>query len=228
MAVIVERDERLRGSGTPLAAWALLAGGVTWFVGGGLHPKEDPPGVSLKEHLHVMYLNDSWYPSHALLLLGIALIAAALVSLSRAGTRNRRVQRATAFAAGAAAAATVAAFLHLVMAVEADRIAAHQATPVTDLQVVLEAVTAPVLGLAIATLAVLRASSSSLADRAAAVLGVVGGGAYGLAGGTFWFTDSLNALFPLAGCIGVWAVVTAVSVLRDRAPRAHTAPLVAH
>src|SRR5690349_9899956 len=35
------------------AGRGLAVGGALFFLGGMLHPHEDPPGVSLKEHLHV-------------------------------------------------------------------------------------------------------------------------------------------------------------------------------
>src|SRR5262249_34800813 len=63
--------------------WGLLVGGAFFFTGGSMHPKEDPPGVSLKEHLRVMYEDPVWYPSHTVLLIGMMLIAASLVVLAR-------------------------------------------------------------------------------------------------------------------------------------------------
>lgn len=205
----------------PAAAWSLVAGGALWFTLGNLHPKEDPPDVTLKEHLGIMYQNDAWYPSHAGLLLGIALIALGLIAVVRSGALQGAVHR-TAFAAAAATgAATGAMLLHLVMAVEADRIAAGEATPITDAQIVLEALTAPTAGVAIAVLAALGAATRTFGNRFAAAAGIVGGLAYALAGGTFWFTDALNPLFPFSGLIGVWALVTGASLLRQ-APRPTT------
>jgi len=53
-------EERVRARSHPIVAWALLAGGAIFFVGGAMHPKEDPPGVSLKEHLRIMYKDGNW------------------------------------------------------------------------------------------------------------------------------------------------------------------------
>lgn len=51
-----------------------------------------------------------------------------------------------------------------------------------------------------------------------AALGVVGGMAYGLAGGTFLFTDRLDFLFPFSSAIGLWAIATGIwLLLRSRA-----------
>jgi len=220
-------EECVRARSHPIVAWALLAGGAIFFVGGALHPKEDPPGVSLKEHLRVMYEDGNWYPGHALLFVGMALMAAALIALVRSGALTR--VRA-AYVAGVAAAITtslgaVAAFLHLIMATEADRIADGLSTPLNNLNLVVETIVTPAFGLSIATLAVLGARTGSIGNRTAAGLAVVGGTAWALAGATFVFTEALNPLFPLAGLLGAWAIVTAVSLLRrsgttDPAPHA--------
>lgn len=218
-------EEHVRGVSRPIIAWALLAGGAIFFVGGAMHPEEDPPGVSLKEHLRVMYNDGNWYPGHALLFVGMALMAAALVALVRSGALTRV---RTAYVAGVAAAVTsslgaVAAFLHLIMATEADRIAAGLSTPLTNLNFVVETIVTPAFGLSIAAFAVLGARTGSIGNRTAAGLAVVGGTGWALAGATFVFTDALNPLFPLAGFLGVWAIVTAVSLLR-RTRTTHPAP----
>jgi hypothetical protein len=56
MSSVAETESKLRGSRTsPMVAWGLLAGGVLLFVGGFMHPGEDPEGVTMKEHLHIMF-----------------------------------------------------------------------------------------------------------------------------------------------------------------------------
>ena len=64
-------------------------------------PEEDPPDVTLKEHLRVIYEDGNWYASHTLQLIGVVLVAAALVALARSGalTRIRNAQRAGVVAA---------------------------------------------------------------------------------------------------------------------------------
>lgn len=113
------------------------------------------------------------------------------------------------------------------MASEAGRIAAGQSTPLTDVNLVVETVGTPAFGLSIAALAVVGARTRVLGNGAAAVLGVIGGVAYALAAGTILLTDALNPLFPLAGLLGVWGVVTAVSLLRRRAATARDESLAA-
>lgn len=213
MPTVLETVGDVRARIPAAAGWSLMAGGALWLVAGRMHPKEDPPDVTLKEHLRIMYENDAWYPSHALLFLGIGLIALALVLVVRSRALQAPVHRAAVGAAGATGAATVAVLIHLLMAVDADRIAAGEATPITDVQIVLEAVTAPAAGVAIAVVALLGGATRTFGNRVAAAAGILGGLAYALAGGTFWFTDALDPLFPLAGLIGVWAAVTGASTL---------------
>jgi hypothetical protein len=209
---------RRSGRANPRIALALLAGGVAFFIGGSMHPGDDPPGLTLKEHLHLLYTDPAWYPSHAVLLVGMVLMAAALVALVRKGTlTDPRVQKVGAVAAGAAVLGALGMLLHLVEASEADRIAGHQTTPITDVQLVVESFTVPAFGFAIAALALVGASTRTLGNRVVAVLAVVGGIGYGLAGGTLLFTDALNFLFPAAGGIGLWAIAAGIGLLR-RAP----------
>jgi hypothetical protein len=112
-----------------------------------MHPKEDPPGVSVKEHLRVMFENSAWYPSRAVLLVGMALIAVSLVAVAQG-----------------------------------------------------------------------RSLTGTLGNPVAAVLGVVGGVGYGLAGATFLFSDRLNFLFPAASAIALWSIVAGTRLLlRGRA-----------
>ncbi len=204
----------------PLVAWGLVAGGVLFFAGGPLHPHEDPPGVGVKEHLRVMFEDPAWYPSHALLLVGTVLIAVSLVALVRGGSLSGvpRVHTVAVVAAAAAVLAAPATLLHLVAAVDADRIAAGRSTPLSDVQVVVETITVPVFGFAMAALAAVGAHTRTLGNRLTAVLGVLGGVGYGLAGATFLFTDALDPLFPAAAGIALWTVAAGVGILlRQRA-----------
>lgn len=205
---------------SPLVKWALVGGGAFFFVGGSMHPGEDPPGLSVKEHLQLLFSDSAWYPSHALFLVGMVLMAVALVALVRGGTLpTPRAQMVGAIAAVAAVLAAFGMLLHLVAASEADRIAAGQSTPITNVHVVVETITIPAFGFSIAALSVIGASTRTVGNRLIAVLGVVGGVAYGLAGGTFAFTDALNFLFPVASGIGLWAIAAGIGLLlRSRGP----------
>ena len=203
---------------SPLVAWGLLIGGTFFLVGGPMHPKQDPPGVSVKEHLRVMFEDPGWYASHVVLLVGTALIAVSLVALARGRTLAHvpRAHAATVIAAVAASLAAPGMLLHLVSASEADAIAAHDSTPLTDLQVIVETITVPAFGFSIAALALIGAATRTLGNPITAVLGFGGGVGYGLAGATFLFTDQLNFLFPAATGIALWAIAAGVGLLLRR------------
>lgn len=205
---------------TPPVAWGLLGGGAFFFVGGSMHPGDDPPGLSLKEHLHLLFQDPAWYPSHALLLAGMVLIAASLVALVRRGTLASvpRAQKVGTIAAVAAVLGALDMLLHLVVASEASSIAAGEGTPLTDVHVVAETISVPAFGFSIAALGVIGALTRTIGNRVTAVLAVVGGVTYGLAGATFAFTDRLNFLFPGGGVVGLWAIAAGIwMLLRSRA-----------
>jgi hypothetical protein len=217
MSTLSRSLERTRSPHVPLSTgWLLVAGGVLFFIGGSMHPKEDPPGVSLKEHLRVMYEDDLWFPGHTVFFVGMVLFAAALVVLVRSGGLRRvgRAQTAAAVAAVATSVAAAGSLLHLASGSEADEIASGSATPLTDVLMVAETIYAPAFGLSIAALALVGAMTRTVGNPIAAAFGVVGGLAYALAGGTFLLTDALDPLFPVSGAMAVWAVIVGVSALR--------------
>ncbi len=203
---------------SPLVGWGLLAGGAFFLAGGPMHPKEDPIGVSMKEHLRVMYEDSSWYTAHAVLLAGMVIIAASLVALarSRALAAVPRAQAAAVVAAVATAVAAPAMLLHLISAVDAGAIAAQRSTPISDVQGVVETIAVPAFGFGIAALAVIGAMTRTLGNPVTAVAGVVGGVGYGLAGATILFTDRLDFLFPAATGIALWTLFVGVGLLRRR------------
>src|SRR5918996_751407 len=121
MSSISESVTRARAAQAPaLVGWLLVLGGVLYFVGGSLHPKQDPEGVSLKEHLRVMYEDPAWFLSHSVFLAGMVLLAAALVLLERGGALRGvgRAHTAAVVAAVATTFATAGSLLHLVSGTE--------------------------------------------------------------------------------------------------------------
>lgn len=134
------QERTVTRSTSPLVGWGLLIGGAFFLAGGPMHPKEDPPGVSVKEHLQVMFEDPAWYPSHIVLLIGMALIAASLVALARGRSLSGvpRAHLAAVIATVAASLAVPGMLLHLVAATDADAIAVHQSTPITDVQVIVD------------------------------------------------------------------------------------------
>ena len=129
-----------------------------------------------------------------------------------------RAHKIAGVAAVAAVLASLDMVLHLVVATEADRIEAGLSTPLTDVHVIAETITVPLFGLSIAALAVVGAQTRTLGNALTAVLGVIGGVSYALAGATFLFTDALNFLFPMSSGIALWAIGVGVGLLlRSRA-----------
>jgi hypothetical protein len=64
MATMLETHEAAAARRAhPPIGWGLVIGGALFFVGGGMHPEQDPPDVTVKEHLHVMFEDSAWYPS---------------------------------------------------------------------------------------------------------------------------------------------------------------------
>jgi hypothetical protein len=191
-----------------LVGWGLLAGGVFFFAGGAMHPKDAPDGVSLNEYLRFMYEDPAWYPSQSVLFIGMALIAAALVALARgrslAGVRH--LQTVTVIAALTASLATVDHLLRLVSAVDADAIAAGRDTPITDVQLIMETITVPAFCLGIIALAIAGARTRALGNPLIAVPAVLGGVGYGLASATVLLNNPFDPLFPTAAGIALWAI----------------------
>jgi hypothetical protein len=138
----------------------------------------------------------------------MALIAASLVVLARGRSLADvpRVHTATVVAAITASLATVDSLLHLVSAVDADAIAAGRATPITDVQAIVQTVTVPAFCLSIIALAIIGARTRTLGNPLVAVLAVVGGIGYGLASATFLLTDRFDPLFPTAAGIALWTM----------------------
>lgn len=218
MTTVLDPDELLRTQIPAVVPWALIAGGALFFVGGAMHPEEDPQDVTLKEHLRVMYEDGNWYASHTLQFIGVALVAVALVALARSGAlaSSRQAQRASVVAAVGAVGWAFGSFLHLIAATEADEIAAGGSSPLTDALIAVETITVPVFCFGLVLLAVVGLRTGLVGNRTATACAVIGGVAYGVAGVTFAFTDALDPLFLLASFIGVWAVVTGVSLHRRR------------
>jgi hypothetical protein len=207
-----------------LTSSILVAGGVVFFAGGGMHPHEDPPDVTLKQHLLVMFRDPGWYPAHLVILAGMAITALGLVALVRGGGLDGvpRVRRVAVVAAAAACVSTPAMLLHLVAAVDADRIAAHRATPITDVTLVIETVTTPFFGLAMAALAVVGAATRTLGNPVTALICVLGGVGFALAGSTFLVTDLFDPLFPAASGIAVWTAAAGAGLLLRRLRLRHS------
>jgi hypothetical protein len=195
---------------TPPAA-TLAAAGLLLAAGGLMHPHADAE-AGYEQALAGMFGASAWTASHGLTLSAFLLVAVALAALLRAvgdgwAVRVRRAGWAVVAGAGLAA---VEAVPHLLASTEADALLRGDATPLTDLHAVLQAVATPAFGLAVAALALTTAGDRTLGNgRVAALAGVLGGLAYALAGPLMLLTEdpALSPLFAGAAPIAVWFVL---------------------
>jgi hypothetical protein len=197
-------------------SWYLAAGGALFLAGAALHPHEHIKGGTLQQQFHAMFSDSHWYPAHVLLLAGLAFLTAAVVGLARntpIGLRRRTVR----FAAFAAVVGTAAMVLHLFAALDDGHIVAGDRTPLLFTHAAVETLTVPLFGIAFALLAIAGAQSRVIGSPLVAVLGVVGGLGYALAGATAPFISTFTPLFDLVGLVGLWAAVAGgTAIVRRR------------
>lgn len=199
-----------------IISWYLVSGGSLFFAGVALHPHEHVEGGTLEEQFHAMFTDARWYPAHVLLLAGMALLAAALVGLARS-VPDGLSRRTTRFAAFAAVVGTAAMVLHLLAKLDDPNIVAGESTPLLFTHAGVETLTVPLVGIAFALLALAGGRSRALGSPAVAVLGVLGGLGYAVAGATAPFTSAFTPLFDLVGLVGVWAaIVGGMRIVRSR------------
>lgn len=194
----------------------LLVAGVAYFVGGGLHPKGGASDETKLEQLRVMFLDDRWYPSHALLLLSMACFAVGLIAIRRRGGLPHSVTRVLGAAAVIACIATAAMLLHLFAATQEAAIRDGDPTMLIRIHTWSETLVAPLFGLGIAALAVVGGLSRTLGNRVVLVFGLVGGLCYALAAATIAYTDRFDFLFAISSTIGVWAAAVGLLGLLRR------------
>lgn len=197
-----------------LGASLLVLGGVTYIVGGGLHPKGGASDETKLEQLRVMFLDDRWYTSHALLLLAMVSLTAGLLLVARAGGLPASVVRVLRPALAVALVATAAMVLHLLVATQEAGLRDGGTTFLVQVHTVAETVVVPLFGLAVVALAVVGGLTGALGNRLLLAMGVVGGTSYALAAATIAWTDRFDALFAVSALMGVWAIGTGVGLIR--------------
>ncbi|SFB85329.1 hypothetical protein SAMN04487968_10238 [Nocardioides terrae] len=189
-------------------AFALLAvGGVAFNIGGSTHPSDDGTG-SKTDQLHEMLVHHAWYSSHALLLVGFIGFAAGAWALR--GRGGPAVQRLTAAVSVVAVVSVAGMVVHTLEPLGASTLADGQPNLLSVVATLNETGVDAVWGFAFAALATVGGLTRSIGNPVTAVLGLVGGAAFALASGTIPFTDSFDALFPVSGLLGVWAIVIGV------------------
>jgi hypothetical protein len=191
--------------------WALVASAVTFVLGGLLHPDE-PPGVPEAEGLAAWIGSPLWVPSHTLILTGSILLVPGLIGLL-AGRPDLTAgaRRAGRVALVGAVVWVVESVPHLGAAAESAAAAAGDPTPILFSHMVLSLLAYPLVGLAVAALAVL--GGRTLTHPVFAALAVVGGVAWSLAP---WLVGPLavegaDVLFPLGILMATWFAAVGVS-----------------
>ncbi|MEO5709047.1 MAG: hypothetical protein ABIQ59_04415 [Nocardioidaceae bacterium] len=199
-----------------LISRSFLIGGALLLAGSALHPHEHVDNGTLEEQFHAMFTDPHWYPAHVLLLIGLAFMTVAVVGLARARPASLP-GRTTQFAATAVVVGTAAMVLHLIAKLDNPHIVAGENTPLLYAHAAVETVTVPMLGIAFAMLAAAGGRCRVLGNPFVAVLGIIGGLGYALAGVTAPFMATFTPLFDLVSLVGVWAVIVgAMQLVRGR------------
>ena len=194
----------------PLGGICLALGGVAFFAGGVSHPQPTIEGTKV-ETLHDMFVQPTWYPSHALLLASFVLFVIAVLLLRGKGDLDPRMRRVVNVASVLLVVGTLSMAVHLFDASGAESIADGQPALVYEVAKWNETIFSTLWGLGITTLAAVGGLTRTLGNRITMPLGVVGGVAWCLAAATVAFIDLFDPLFPIAGTlIPVWAVTAGV------------------
>lgn len=197
------RTARLGGS-------CLALGGVFFLAGGVTHPQPTIEGTKV-ETLYDMFIQPTWYSSHALLLVSFALFATAILLLHRRGDLGPGMRQATSVVRVLFVVGTLGMAVHLFDALGAESIADGQPALVYEVAKWNETIFSTLWGLGIITIAGVGGLTRTLGNRITMPFGVVGGVAWCLAAATVAFIDTFDPLFPVAGTlIPVWAVAAGV------------------
>lgn len=193
--------------------WVLIVGAVALFIGGILHPEEDP---ALSGHAaEAAWIGDPlWVPSHSLILLSSTLFALGLFGLLRSHPDLPTAARRAGWVTAAGAVLLVIENVpHLAAASESDAAAAGHSTPFLSTHMALSLVAFPVFGFALAAFAVL--SGRHLTHPALAIAAVIGGISWGLgpwAVGPLGL-EQLDVLFIIGMLMALWFAVVGIRAL---------------
>lgn len=200
--------------------WAMVGGGLSFFIGGLLHPQDYDPALSESANLAMLLDNPSWIPAHVLLVLASGLFAVGLAGLL--GHRPELpspARRAGWVAVAGAGAMVVESVPHTLATLDGTRAAAGQPTPIVSTHEALALLAYPLFGLGVVALVVL--GGRGLAHPAVGVMGVLGGLAWGFAPWGFGplGIEEAELLFLIGDVLlSAWVVVVgAVELARRRA-----------
>ena len=191
------------------------------IAGGRLHPSFDYSQPTFDLIVASPLFSGAWAPVHALILAGLILVTAGLSGLARGGLLSGAALRAAQVAVAGAALSALEMTFHLVAFIERDAAVADRPTPLIDIHQALQVPSHPLLGFAVATLAVLdfrrlRGSALDWPWRIATTIGALGGVAHGLAGPlTILARDArFGSLFAGAGPMALYLGLYALAASR--------------
>ncbi len=215
---------------TKVGAVSAITGAILLFVGTSLHPMEADPNDPVAAFTE--YAADSlWVASHLTQLLGVVLIVAALLTLTRLLTNDKRGGWSHLGSAFAIASLAIAAALQAVdgialkvmvnnwvAAPESEKMAIFQATiGVRQIEVGLASMFSMLIGLTI----VLYGVSIVISDLLSSWLGwiaIFGGGAIVIAGVMYAYTGfsrvAMSVSMPASLLLLLWLIVLGASMWR--------------
>lgn len=196
-----------------LAGPAFLLGGIAFFIAGMTHPTDSGRGNKVLQ-LHEMLLDSSWYPSHALLLAAMALLATGIRAFRRRPDLTPGMDTVLKYAFVIACITTATMVFHLFSALGADSLADGKHSLISRVQTFNESVVQTPWALAIAALAVLGGLTRTVGNRMTIPFGLVGGLSFAIASATIPYTDTFDPLFKVGSLIAVWAVLTGAIAIR--------------
>ena len=166
----------------PIQQWRLTLGlaGLFLFVGGPLHPRDDP-SLGFDGATAMMLADPNWVPSHALMLVGFVLILLGLIGLARSGLLGDSSSPLMRVAVVGAVVAVVEGVLHLVAVVDGESLRAGASTPILNAHLALAVVAYPLLGLPLAAVAWFGGRARVLTHPIVGALGVLGSVSHGIA-----------------------------------------------
>lgn len=204
---------------------ALAAAGLLLLIGGAAHPVTD--GAATYEHAIEHMLHDgSWPITHAVTLVGMATLAAALFRLRSTEGRSwsGAVRGWTLALAIAALLGVVELIPHLFAYLQVDDFERTGTASLLSVHMAIQAVSNPLIGLSVAGLAISTARGREFGNGPLmAVPAVIGGAAFGIAGilMAVMHEPALSPLFSGAAGFSLWLLVG--SLRRVFAARAATA-----
>lgn len=218
MTITIEGHDRLSSTGAQLriAGPAFVLAGIAFLIGGATHPTDSGEGNKVLQ-LHEMLVDPSWYPSHALLLVAMALFATGIFAYRQRRALTPGMATVLKYAFVIACIVTVSMTVHLFAALGADSLAEGEHSLMSRVQTVNEIVVQGVWALSIAALAFLGGLTRTVGNRLTIPFGLVGGVAFAIASATVPYTDTFDSLFKVGSLIAVWAILTGVLTIRQHA-----------